>query len=224
MAARLMKILRSIQSPGQLGLIAFALAGLQLQAGDFRPLPPPRTDGGKPLMQSLKERRTTREFATTPIPDALLSDLLWAGFGINRPGTGHRTAPSAMNQQEIDIYVATSAGVFLFDAKENGLRPGVTNDVRALTGALPGSTNAPVSLIFVADRARMEKSKGPEGEFYAAFDAGCVSQNVYLFCASVGLGTVVHEIGDRSKLAQAMGLRSDQRVILAQTVGSPKTP
>jgi nitroreductase len=175
-------------------------------------------------MQALKERRSTREFASSELPDQTLADLLWAAFGINRPGTGHRTAPSAMNQQELDIYVGTARGLFVFDAKEGCLRNCSTNDVRALTGGLPGSTNAPLSLIFVADRARMEKSKGPEAESYTAFDAGCVSQNVYLFCASAGLGTVVHEIGDRSRLSQAMGLRADQRIILAQSVGYPKTP
>lgn len=204
-------------------MVGVALAE-PVRGADATVLPKPRTEGGRPLMEALKDRKSTREFTSAEIPDQVLADLLWASFGINRSGTGHRTAPSAMNQQEIDLYVATARGVFLFDAKEGSLRPAASTDVRALTGGLPGATNAPISLIFVADRARMEKSKGPEGEFYAAFDAGCVSQNAYLFCASAGLGTVVHEVGDRSRLAQAMGLRSDQRIILAQSVGYPKAP
>lgn len=193
-------------------------------AAEVRQLPPPRTEGGLPLMQALKERRSTREFSSQSIPDQVMSDLLWAAFGINRPGTGHRTAPSAMNHQEIDLYVGTAEGVFLYDAKANTLGRVADGDVRARTGSLPISTNAPVALVFVADRARMPKAPGPEGEVYAAFDAGCVSQNVYLFCASAGLATVVHEIGDRTPLAQAMNLRAEQKIIYAQAVGYPKAP
>jgi nitroreductase len=205
--------------------ILLSASGSPSAAQEAKPiaLSPPQTGGGRPLMQALKERKTTREFSTDRLPPQMLSDLLWAGFGINRPEIDHRTAPSAMNSQEIDIYVALAEGLYVYEAKSHQLQPVGTGDYRAKTGSQPFVTNAPVALIFVADLARLSKAKPNDREFYAAIDTGFISQNVYLFCASEGLATVVHET-DRERLGQALKLRPNQKVILAQAVGYPKPP
>ena len=185
-------------------------------------LPAPQIEGGKPLMQALKERKTSREFSLKELPLQIISDLLWAADGINRQDSGHRTAPSAMNMQEIDIYIAKADGLYLFDAKENMLIPVVAADIRALTGNQPFVKDAPVNLIFVADLKKMSKPSAEMVDFYAATDTGFISENVYLYCASAGLATVVRGWVDKPVLAKAMKLRNNQKIILAQTVGYPK--
>jgi nitroreductase len=125
-----------------------------------------------------------------------------------------------MNWQEIDIYVATSDGLFLYDAKGNRLEPVLAQDIRPATGTQPFVATAPLNLIYVADLSRA--GSGPETELFTAADAGFISQNVYLFCASEKLATVVRGSIDRVALAKAMKLRPDQKIILAQTVGYPK--
>lgn len=172
-------------------------------------------------MQALKQRQTVREFSPKQLPPQLLSDLLWAGFGINRPATGGRTAPSTMNAQELDLYVAMADGLYLYQAKEHRLARLLAEDVRGQTGGQPFVKEAPVALIYVADLSCLAKAKPEDRERYAGIDTGFVSQNIYLFCASAGLATVVHEL-DRAALAQTMRLRPDQRIILAQAVGFPK--
>jgi SagB-type dehydrogenase family enzyme len=184
-------------------------------------LPEPQTQGGKPLMQALRDRRTIRDFSGERLSPQQLSNLLWAAFGINRPENGHRTAPSAMNAQEIDIYVATVEGLYLYHAPSNRLEAIQSGDLRPKTSGQDFAKAAPVTLIFVADFARMVKAKPEQKEFYSAIDTGYISQNVYLFCASEGLATVVHDL-DRAPLAQAMNLRADQKIVLAQAVGMPK--
>jgi len=193
------------------------------QAPELQPiaLPPPQTAGGKPLMQALKERQTLREFSSEKLPGQMLANLLWAACGVNRPDSGHRTAPSAMNAQEIDLYVATPDGLYLYEAAPNRLRPLIPGDLRDKTGSQPFVKEAPLALIFVADLARLAKAKPEDRVRYALMDTGCISQNVYLFCASEGLATVVHEV-DRAGLAQTMKLGPEQKVILAQAVGFPK--
>jgi nitroreductase len=182
----------------------------------------PQTESGKPLMQALKERKSSREFSSKELPLQVISDMLWVANGINRPDSDHRTAPSAMNMQEIDIYVAKADGLYLFDAKANTLIPVVGEDVRALTGKQPFVKDAPVNLIYVADLSKMNRTSGSDTDFYAAADTGFISENVYLYCASAGLATVVRGLVDKPALAKAMKLRPDQRIILAQTVGYPK--
>ena len=176
-------------------------------------------EGGKPLMQVLKERKSLREFSSKEIPLQVISDLLWAANGINRLDSGHRTAPSAMNMQEIDIYFAKADGLYLFDAKQNMLIPVVGEDVRALTGKQSFIKDAPINLIYVADLSKMGKTSGSDTDFYASADTGFISENVYLYCASAGLATVVRGSIDKSVLAKAMKLRPDQKIIFAQTVG-----
>ena len=192
-----------------------------LFAQDLKPvaLPQPQSDRGRPLMRVLKDRKTTRDFAPDRLPQQVLSNLLWAAFGVNRPD-GRRTAPSAMNWQEMDIYVATSDGLFIYDAKGNRLEPVLAQDIRPATGMQPFVAGAPLNLVYVADRAKV--GSGPDTEMFTAADAGFISQNVYLFCASEGLATVVRGSIDRVALAKAMKLRPQQKIILAQTVGYPK--
>jgi SagB-type dehydrogenase family enzyme len=151
----------------------------------------------------------------------VLSDLLWAASGINR-ADGHRTAPTAMNMQEIDIYVAKADGLFLYDIKAHALIPVVVQDIRAQTGMQPFVKDAALNLIYVADLAKMSRLKAEDANFYAATDTGFISQNVYLYCASAGLATVVRGSIDKPGLAKTMKLRPDQKIILAQTVGYPK--
>ncbi len=186
------------------------------------PLLEPQMDTGRPLMQVLKDRGSSRAFNTEKLPKQVLSNLLWAAFGVNRPDAGKRTAPSAMNWQEIDIYVASADGLYLYDAKEHALIPVLSEDIRALTGRQPFVQEVPVNLVYVADFSRMGKAKVDDKVFYSAADTGFISQNVYLYCASEGLATVVRGLIDRPALGKAMRLRPDQRVILAQSVGYPR--
>ena len=203
-----------------LGMVVCASGGLAQDAKIIK-LPEPRMDGGKPLMEALKERQTIRSFSAEKLPDQVLSNLLWAAWGVNRPESGKRTAPSAHNAQEIDIYVATADSLHLFDAKEHTLKLVLEEDVRDKTGKQPFVKEAAINLIYVADFAKMRGSEDTR-TFYSAADTGFISQNVYLFCASEGLGTVVRGLGNTTALAKAMGLRPDQKVILAQSVGYPK--
>ena len=183
----------------------------------------PGLENGKPLMQVLKERKSSREFSSRDLPLQVLSDLLWAANGINRSDSDHnKTAPSAMNMQEIDIYVAKLDGLYLFDAKENRLIPIIREDIRALTGNQGFVKDAPINLIYVANLSKMSRLSTDNMDFYAATDTGFISQNVYLYCASEGLATVVRGLIDKVVLAKAMKLRMDQKIILAQTVGYPK--
>lgn len=186
------------------------------------PLPKPRTEGGMPLMQALKNRSTSRAFSPERLPPQVLSNLLWAAFGVNRPDGGKRTAASAMNWQEIDIYVALADGLYRYEAAGHRLEPVVSGDLRALTGRQSFVAEAPVNLIYVADLSRMGKASKEERDLYSAADAGLISQNVYLFCASEGMATVVRGAIDRDALARAMRLRPDQKIILAQSIGYPK--
>jgi nitroreductase len=172
-------------------------------------------------MRVLKDRMSSRNFSRESLPIQTLSDMLWAAFGVNRP-SGGRTAPSASNSQEMDIYVAMADGLFLYDAKANLLKLVLPDDIRALTGRQSFVKEAPVNLIYVSDLSKMVRASAGDREFYAAAHSGFISQNVYLFCASEGLATVVRESIDRPALSRAMRLRPDQKITLAQTVGYPK--
>jgi len=184
-------------------------------------LPRPQTDAGKPLMQSLKDRRSWREFSRDELPAQVLSDLLWAACGVNRPETTGRTSPSAENWQEIDVYVGTREGLFVYDATNHALIRRLTKDIRSLTGLQSFVMDAPVELVYVADFSRAEGATDEERRLYCVADTGFIAQNVYLFCASEGLATVVRGAVDRAPLAKAMGLGRHQRIILAQTIGYP---
>ena len=193
-------------------------------AGELKPIPllKPQLDGGRPLMQVLKDRKSSRAFSSEKLPIQVMSNLLWAAFGVNRPESGKRTAPSAVNWQEIDIYVATADGLYLYEAKTHTLKPILGEDIRALTGTQPYVKEAPVNLIYVADFSRMDKATDEQKVFYSAAGTGFIGQNVYLYCASEGLATVVRASIDKPALEKTMKLRPDQRITLAQSVGYPK--
>lgn len=187
-------------------------------------LPPARQRGGKPLYEALKDRRSTRDFSDQALPVEVLSNLLWAAFGINRPETRGRTAPSAHDWEEIDLYVALECGLFVYDPDYHLLRNRLARDVRAQTGLQSFVAEAPVNLVYVADLSRMVQASPQELAQYPGPDAGFIAQNVYLFCAAEGLATVVRGMVDRPALAALMGLSSRQQIILAQSVGYPKAP
>ena len=201
-------------------LIACATLGLGQEPRPV-PLPPPETSGGRPLMQVLKDRQSSRDFSSQKLVPQMLSNLLWAAFGVNRPDSGKRTAASAMNWQEIDIYVATQDGLYIYDAKANALNPVLAQDVRGATGTQSFVKEAAADLVFVADLAKTGRAGGEEQALYTAADTGLIAQNVYLFCASEGLSVVVRGSVDRPALAKVMKLRPNQKIMLAQTVGYP---
>ena len=201
----------------------FTFVPFTAPAAELRPitLPRPQISGGRPLMQVLKDRSSSRSFSTEKLSLQTLSNLLWAAFGINRPESGKRTAPSAMNCQDIDIYVATPSGLYLFDARTHALTQVLSEDIRALTGTQPYAREAAINLVYVSDISRFTKVAHENRMIYAAADTGFISQNVYLYCASEGLATVVRASIDKDKLAKVMKLRPDQKIILAQSVGYP---
>lgn len=204
-----------------LGLIGQMRAGPPV--GDGSPalaLPPARTEGGMPLMQALARRQSGRTFDPAPLPQQTLSDLLWAAAGINRPEHGGRTAPSAMNAQEVDVYVALPEGLYLYDPLAHALQRVLAADVRRVTGYQDFVDAAPLDLVYVADHARMTLVPAAQRESYASVAVGAMAQNVYLYCASAGLTTVIRAWIDRQALATAMALGTDQQVMLAQTVGT----
>ena len=183
-------------------------------------LPPPQKTGGMPLMDALAKRSTARAFDSNDLSSRQLSSLLWAAFGVNRPD-GKRTAPSANNKQETDIYVLLKSGAYVYSAVSNKLDLVGTNDIRALGGTQEFVKDAPVTLVFVADLAK--RGGNNEGARNAAnIDVGYISQNVYLFCASEGLVTGARGSVDRKALGEKLKLRPEQLIVLAQSVGYPK--
>ncbi len=220
-----MNIARFYRLPGIAAAAAFclALAAIPVPAADLSPiqLPPPRTEGGMPLMQALKLRSTGRAFAPESLPPQVLSNLLWAAWGINRPD-GKRTAPSARNWQEIDLLVVMPEGTYLYDAPANALKPLAAGDLRALTGSQAFVKDAPLTLVYVADANRMKGADDRNREPWAYADASFISQNVYLFCASEGLATGVRAMVDRTALAKALNFGPDRIIALAQCVGFPR--
>jgi hypothetical protein len=185
-------------------------------------LPAANTTGGLPLMQALAQRQSQREFDPAPLPLQMLSDLLWAAAGINRPELAGRTAPSAMNAQEVDVYVALPEGLYRYAAPTQTLHLVSATDVRRVTGYQDFVDTAPLDLVLVADHSRMKLVPAAQREAFAFAAAGAMAQNVYLYCASSGLAAVIRAWLDRDALAQAMGLTNDQQVLLSQTVGRPK--
>lgn len=194
-------------------------------AGDAkqtRALPPPHREAGLPLMEALARRQSSREFAPTALDEQTLSDLLWAAAGVNRPALGGRTAPSAMNAQEVLLYAAMPQGLYRYEPVAHELQLAVASDVRRVTGYQDFVDDAALDLIYVADHGRMGMVPAAQRTAYACAAAGAMAQNVYLFCASAGLATVVRAWFDRDALAKAMGLGNDQQLLLAQTVGRMK--
>jgi nitroreductase len=207
------------RSAALLALAALLWAAPALSAQELKPiqLPQPEISAGMPLMQALARRQTTRAFLDKPLPMQTLSNLLWAAFGVNRPravkpGLG-RTAPSAMNKQEVELDVVLAQGVYVYDAEANLLRPVVGGDLRAKMGAPPAG-QAAVTLVYVAG-ANLD---------YAQVDVGFIGQNVYLFAASEGLNAwfyALHGQQDATAVAVALKLPAEKRPLYAQSVGYP---
>ena len=202
--------------------VSMAAGLVSAYAQEIIQLPPPKTEGGMPLMQALKERRSGRDFSPKKLPISMLSNLLWAAWGINRPD-GHHTAPSARNSEEIDVYVATGDGLYLYQPKNHQLQKILDEDIRAATGTNEYVKDAALNLVYVADLTKGNIKDPAAIEFYAGADTAFLAQNVYLFCASEGLSAVVRGSINRPELAKIMKLRSDQKITLAQSVGYPKT-
>jgi len=203
-------------------LLLTLTAGLAAQELAEIQLPKPRIDGGVPLMQALARRSTSRDFKADPLPAQTMSDLLWAAWGVNRQESKKRTAPSAMNWQEIDLYIVMEKGIYLYDAAAHIMKPVAAGDFRALAGRQEFVKTAPLTLVFVADPARMSKAPADKQEIFAWTDSAFISQNVYLFCASAGLATGVRASLDAPALAKAMKLQTGQIITMAQSIGFPK--
>ncbi len=179
-------------------------------------LPAVQKEGGMPLMEALDQRHSSRSFAKTELSDQTLSNLLWAAWGYNRDELKKRTAPSSMNKQEISIYLTLEKGLYLYNAEKHILELIKSEDLRAITGKQPFVGSAPLNLIFVANTKKQSSATSS----YA--NVGFISQNVYLFCASEGLGTVVRGWFNADKVHKTMGLTEHQSLILCQTIGYPK--
>jgi nitroreductase len=200
-----------------LALLLSLSASAALRAQDIM-LPAPQKTGGVPLMEALARRATGKDFdATRELSTQQLANLLWAGFGVNRPD-GRRTAPSASNAQEIEIYVLMKQGSYVYDAANHKLRRVAATDLRALGGRL----DAPVTLIYVADLSRRTSGTVESRQNIANINSGFISENVYLYCASEGLATGYRGGYDRQILPAKLKLRPDQALVAAQSVGYPK--
>jgi len=202
-------------------------------AAELQPivLPKPEKDGGKSVLAALWERKTVRNIRSDKLPPQMLSNLLWAAFGVNREkgnfGKSGRTAPSASNSQEIDLYVALPEGVYLYDATSHSLNPVAAGDFRARSGRGAAAT-APVNIFYVVDLSRYVLEGNPDRRindpevqksyYYCA--SGLIAQSVYLFAASQGLAAWFHNC-DKENTVKEFKLRPQQRVLFAQTVGYP---
>lgn len=185
------------------------------------PLPPAQISGGLPVMQAMQLRQSRREFDTVTLPLQTLSNLLWAAAGVNRPDVDGRTAPTAMNAREIDVYAAMPGGLYRYDAAQHQLLMVNATDVRRVTGYQDFVDTAPLDLVYVAHHKRMGLVPAAKRESYAWFAAGAMAQNAYLCCASEGLACVIRAWLSRGALAQAMELSPDEQVLVAQTIGMP---
>ncbi len=201
---------------------------------EFKPieLPKPEMDGGKSVLASLRERKTTRNISSKELPPQVLSNLLWAAFGVNRPqgsfGKPGRTAASASNSQEIDLYVVLPEGVYVYEAVPHRLKPVQAGDFRGRAGR-GAAASAPVNIFYVVDLTRYDTGPGqpdrrigePEVQkSYYYTDTGLIAGNVFLFAASQGLATWFHNC-NRDGAAADFKLRPEQHVLFAQTVGYP---
>ena len=187
-----------------------------------RVLPPVRAHGRLLLIDALRLRHSTREYDSRALPVRLLSELLWAAFGINRSETGDRTAPCWRHVMVIDVYVAMADGVWIYAPEQHELLPYLATDIRAVTGLQEFVGEAPVELIYVAHGDRMHDVAAEDRRLFASVDTAFIGENVYLFCASEGLGTVFRGAFDRNKLAEALKLDDKQFVTFVQTVGRQK--
>ena len=176
-------------------------------------------------MQALSERQSVRTFKKDNLTLQELSDLLWAAWGINRPDQNKRTAPSARNVQEIDVYVALPTGLYLYNGSSHMLKQIHNKDIRNLCGTQDFVVTAPINLVYVADMGKLGKKEGDEIKdsdlLWSFANTGFIAQNVYLYCASANLGCVIRGMIPKEKLAPEMELRKNQVITLSQTIGIP---
>jgi nitroreductase len=203
-------------------MLATAMLPRFAQATGTGALPEPATTGGKSLLEALALRRSTRLYTEEAIDEETLSTLLWTGYGINRPASGGRTAPSWRTSYGTDIYIADANGVRRFDPASQSTERVLDDDIRKSTSPQPFVATAPTVLIYVADLARMHEAPREEQVPMAHVDAAIVAQNIYLYCASVGLGTCLVGGADKAGLAKLLNLPETQIVTFVQPVGHPK--
>lgn len=198
-------------------------AATEIPADSIIKLPEPDKTLDASLMQALTDRASQREFADKQLSLEDLSSLLWAANGVNRED-GKRTAPSAVNAQDVDIYVSMASGAYLYDAKQSQLTRITTEDLRsAVCGKQP--MEAPVFLVMVADISRYPEglaSQRPLVESFAAMDAGYVSQNICLYCSAAKLATVPRASMDKEALTKSLNLKDTQIPLLNNPVGYMK--
>jgi nitroreductase len=175
------------------------------------------------LRDALQMRRSTREFRPDPLPAAQTAALLWAAAGVNRRPGGGRTAPTAHGNREIDVFAVTPQGAWLYDAAEHFLVPVAPGDLRACTGEQAFVADAPLNLVYVADFDRAPDAAPQQREFLSAVAAGAMAENVFLVAAAMKLGCVVRALIDRRRLAAALSLGLNQRILIAQTIGQPRS-
>ncbi len=186
-------------------------------------LPAPRVAGGMGLLGALSARRSSREFDSAALPAHVLSDLLWTANGVNRRPEGGRTAPSALNAREVDVYVVLPDAAYRHDGENQCLWRVAEVDARRVTGFQDFVDDAPLDLVYVADHSTPSVVSSEQRLLHSAVTAGAMVQNVYLFCASEGLATVVRAWFDAGALARALGLSATEHIVIAQTVGYPRT-
>jgi SagB-type dehydrogenase family enzyme len=200
-------------------------------------LPRPTLDGGTSVLKSLQQRETIREISNKKLSLQVLSNLLWAACGVNRKkgpfGIPGRTAATASNSQEIDLYIAFKDGIYLYNAVFHRLEPIATGDLRALaiSHGQPGyAADAPVHIIYIADVNKLSNTSGYQEpglqdpdvqKAYYYVDTGIIAGNIYLFAASFGLASWFHNC-NKSALKATLNLRTDQRILFGQTVGYPE--
>ena len=213
----------------EIGLGLLAAAGLAMAPGfaaaqQLQPieLPPPRADFGKSLAQALKQRRSMREFEDRPLAPQVLSELLWCAYGVNRPVSADRTAPSWRHARETEVFAVMANGVWRYDPIAHRLMPHLAADVREQTGVQDFVGTAPLDLVYVSNAEHMSGISRDEQHRFAAADIGFIGQNVYLYCASEGLACVFRASLDGDKLARTLKLAETQFIGFSQTVGYPK--
>lgn len=172
------------------------------------------------VMKALSERHSTREFASKALNLSDLSDLLWAANGINRSDSGKRTAPSALNKQDVDVYVVLPEGSYLYDAKNHQLNLIAEGDYRgAVAGGQAFVISAPVSLVLVSDLSRFGDTKNAHTQLMGAMDAGIVSQNISIFCSAARLATVPRASIDINQLKKVLKLKESQVPMMNHPIG-----
>lgn len=204
----------------QLLLVCLVLSAAAFATDKVIKLPKPNLNRSGAVMKALSERQSTREYASKALSLADLSDLLWAANGINRSDSGKRTAPSAMNKQDVDVYVVLPEGTYLYDAKKHQLNLVAEGDHRgAVAGGQAFVKTAPVSLVLVSDISRFGDAKSARNQLMGAMDAGIVSQNISLFCSSANLATVPRASMDFDQLKKVLKLKETQMPMMNHPVG-----